>query len=51
MEIDPQQSLPMATIVEKFNSEDNDLKCLAGAFFSAYSHVYKSIIYGINALV
>lgn len=51
MEIDPQQSLPMATIVEKLNSEDSDLKYLAGAFFSAYSHVYKSIIYGINALI
>lgn len=50
-EIDPFQNRPIAEITKEFETKDQDIKHLAGSFFLAYSHVYKSAVYGLQALI
>jgi len=50
-EIDPHQSLSMSDIVAAFEHRGEDIKHLASAFFLAFSHVYKSAVYGLQTLV
>lgn len=50
-EIDPNQSLSMSEIVAAFDQRADDIKHLASAFHLAFSHVYKSAVYGLQTLV
>lgn len=48
-EIDPEQSIPMSDIVKAFETNKaEDIKHLANAFFLAFSHVYRSTVYGLQ---
>jgi hypothetical protein len=50
-EIDPQQNLNMSEIGKKLETKSEDIHHLAGAFYFAFSHVYKSAVYALQAII
>jgi hypothetical protein len=50
-EIDPESKLPMSSIVEAFNEKKDDVQHFAKAFHTAYCHVFRSAVSGLQALV
>jgi len=50
-EIDPSQTLCMNDIVKALESKNEEIQHLAAAFFAAFRHVYKSTVYGLQALI
>ena len=50
-EIDQQSSLSLMEIAEKFKERDAEIRSFARSFHSAYSHVYRSAIGGLMAVV
>jgi len=50
--IDEAHAMPILDIVKILDEDkDKNIHHLAGALFMAFSHVYKSTVYGINALI
>jgi hypothetical protein len=50
-EIDPHQKMSMSDIGHSLESKKEDIQHLAGAFFFAFSHVYKSAVYALQAII
>ena len=50
-EIDPEHNIPMDQIVDHLKVKSDDIKNMAGAFYVAYCHVYKSADYGLRSLI
>jgi hypothetical protein len=50
-EIDESSSLSLMDIAQKFKERDHEIKSFSRSFHSAYSHVYRSAIGGLMAVV
>jgi len=49
--IDPHHKLSMSDIVKDLESKSEEIHHLAGAFYFAFCHVYKSAVHGLQAII
>jgi len=50
-EVDPRNELLLSDIAAKFKDREGEMHCLARAIHAAYSHVYRSAMGGLLAVV
>lgn len=49
--IDPMSRLPMAELVKAFGGYQEDIAHLARAFHAAYTHVHRSTVIALQAII